>query len=55
MTGYIFQFMGGFISWRSCLLECTALSTTKVEYVVASEACKEVVWLSRLACDKGIP
>ena len=47
--------MGGAISWRSRLQECTALSTTELEYVTTSEACKEVVWLSRLACDMGIP
>ena len=43
--------MGGAISWRSCLQEYTAMSNTEVEYVVASEACKEVVWISRIACD----
>ena len=53
-SGYIFQFMGGAISWRSRLQKCTALSTTEAEYVAASEACKEAVWLSRLACDMGI-
>ena len=33
----------------------TTLSTIEAEYVAASEACKKVVWLSRLACDMGIP
>ena len=54
-SGYIFEFLGGAISWRSRLQESTALSTIEPEYVVASKACKEVIWLSRLACDMGIP
>ena len=40
-SGYIFQFMGGAISWRSHLQECTALSTTEVEYVAASKALRK--------------
>ena len=47
--------MGGVISLRSCLQECAALTTIEAEYFVASEACKEVVWLSILAWDMGIP
>ena len=47
--------MGGVIACRSCLQDCVALSTTEVEYVAASEACKEAIWLSRLASDMGIP
>ena len=43
ISRYIFQFIGGVISWRSCHQECTALSTTKAKYVVASEARKEAV------------
>jgi hypothetical protein len=54
-SGYIFQIMGGVIAWRSRLQDCVALSTTEAEYVAASEACKEAVWLSRLASDMGIP
>ena len=54
-SGYIFQIMGGVIAWRSRLQDCVALSTTEAEYVAASEACKEAIWLSRLASDMGIP
>ncbi|KAH7429742.1 hypothetical protein KP509_09G063700 [Ceratopteris richardii] len=54
-SGYIFHFAGGAISWRSRLQECTTVSTTEAEYVAASEACKEALWLSRLACDMGLP
>ena len=48
-TMLIFQFMGGAISQISHLQECIVMSTTKAKYVVASDARKEVVWLSRLA------
>ena len=30
------------------------MSTTKVEYIAASEACKEAIWLARLVRDLGI-
>ena len=53
--GYIFKFMGDAQSWRSRIKECTTLFITEPKYVASSEACKEVVWLSRLACDMGIP
>ena len=43
LWGTFFQFMGGAISWRSRLKECTTLSTAEAEYVAASKACKEVV------------
>lgn len=47
-SGYVFIFAGGAISWRSCLQSCTSSSTTEAEYVAASEASKEAIWLARL-------
>ena len=52
--GYVFIFTGGAISWRSRLQNCTPMSTTESEYTVASEACKEVIWLARLVGYLGI-
>ena len=40
-TGYCFKFGNGAISWKSKLQECTTTSTTKAEYVAASDATKE--------------
>ena len=48
-TEYCFKFGNGVVSWKSKLQECTTTSTTKAEYVVASDAAKEALWLGRLA------
>ena len=48
-TGYYFKFGNGAISWKSKLQECTATSTTEAEYVVASDAAKEDLWLGWLS------
>ncbi|MCO5555147.1 hypothetical protein L7F22_008689 [Adiantum nelumboides] len=53
-SGYDFTMVGGAFSWRSRLQTCVTQSTTEAEYIVASEACKEVVWLGRLVTDLGI-
>jgi hypothetical protein len=44
-SGYVFTLAGGAISWISKLQNIVALSTTEAEYVAASHACKEAVWL----------
>jgi hypothetical protein len=46
---YIFKYGNDAISWRSKLQDCTATSTTEAEYVAASNAAKEALWLTRLA------
>lgn len=51
---YIFTFARGAISWRSCLQDCTSLSTIEAEYVAASDASKEAIWLARLVGDLDI-
>ena len=53
-SGYVFIFTGGDVSWRSRLQNCTSMSTIESEYIAASEACKEAIWLARLVGDLGI-
>lgn len=48
VSGIVFMYSGGPISWASRRQECVSLSTTEAEYVAASEAARESVWLSRL-------
>ncbi|MCO5567131.1 hypothetical protein L7F22_020817 [Adiantum nelumboides] len=46
--------VGGAVSWHSRLPTCVTQSITEAEYVAASEACKEAIWLGRLVTDLGI-
>ena len=54
-SGYVFTLAGGAVSWCSRLQKLVALSTTEAEYISATEAAKEAIWLSRLAKDFGLP
>ena len=43
-SGYLITFAGGAVSWQSKLQKCVALSTTKAEFIAATEACKELLF-----------
>ena len=53
-TGCIFALGGGPVSWRSILQSTIALSTTEAEYMAATEAVKEAIWLKGLLGDLGV-
>ncbi|KAJ9566889.1 hypothetical protein OSB04_002855 [Centaurea solstitialis] len=46
-SGYLMTFARGAVSWQSRLQKCVALSTIEAEYMAATEACKELLWLKR--------
>jgi hypothetical protein len=52
-TGYVFTIGGTTVSWISKLQKVVALSTTEVEYVAATEASKEMIWLQRFMEELG--
>jgi len=52
-SGYVFNLFGGAISWMSKRQAVVALSTTEAEYMVATHASKEAVWLQRLCSGIG--
>ena len=52
-TGYVFTLAGGVISWMSKLQDTIALSTTEAEYIAASDAYKEEIWLKGLLDEIG--
>ena len=50
----MFTLGSGAISWRSIKQSCIADSTMEAEYVAASEAAKEAVWLKNILLDLGV-
>ena len=51
---FVFTLSSGAISWKSVKRFCIVESTMKVEYVVASEVSKEVVWLHKFLMGLGV-
>ena len=52
-SGYVIIFAGGAISWQSRLQKCVALSTTEAEFIAATEAYKEMLWLKKFLLELG--
>ena len=50
----MFTLGGGDISWRSVKQSSIADSTMEAEYIAASEAAKEAVWLKNFLLDLGV-
>ena len=48
ISGYVFLVNGGAISWSSKKQELVTLSTAESEYVAATYAAKEALWLRRI-------
>ena len=44
ITSYFFNLNGCCISWKAQLQPVVAFSTTKAEYITATEAIKEALW-----------
>ena len=44
-SGYVFLRAGGAVSWKSRKQQTVALSTAEAEYVAASAAAQEAIWL----------
>jgi len=53
-SGFVFTINGGAVSWKSSKQETVADSTTKAEYIVASEAAKEGVWIRNFLIELGV-
>jgi hypothetical protein len=53
-SGYVFNMFGGAISWMSKRQAVMALSTTKDEYMEATHASKEEIWLQIFCSSIGL-
>ena len=54
-TGWVFTLAGSPISWSSQRQKTAALSTCEAEYMAATEATKEAVWLKGLINELNLP
>jgi transposase InsO family protein len=53
-SGYVFMLGGACVSWSSRLQSVVAQSTMEAEYIAASMATKEALWLRNLLSDFGM-
>ncbi|GJX41947.1 retrotransposon protein, putative, ty1-copia subclass [Tanacetum coccineum] len=53
-TGYVFILNGGAVDWKSSKQSTTALSATEAEYIDASKAAMEAVWIRKFISGLGI-
>ncbi|KAL0394494.1 UNVERIFIED_CONTAM: hypothetical protein Slati_4415600 [Sesamum latifolium] len=44
-SGFVFKLNGGVIAWNSSKQDTTVDSTVEAEYIAASEAAKEAIWM----------
>ncbi|GJU23721.1 retrotransposon protein, putative, ty1-copia subclass [Tanacetum coccineum] len=53
-TGYVFVLNGGAVDWKSSKQSTTAMSAIESEYIAASEAAMEAVWIRKFISGLGI-
>ncbi|KAL0289079.1 UNVERIFIED_CONTAM: Retrovirus-related Pol polyprotein from transposon TNT 1-94 [Sesamum radiatum] len=53
-SGFVFKLNGGVVAWKSSKQDTTADSTTEAEYIAASEAAKEAVWMKNYIEELGV-
>ncbi|KAL0455286.1 UNVERIFIED_CONTAM: Retrovirus-related Pol polyprotein from transposon TNT 1-94 [Sesamum latifolium] len=51
---FVFKLNGGVVAWKSFKQDTTADSTTEAEYIAASEAAKETVWMKNYIQELGV-
>ena len=53
-SGFVFIMNGGAVVWKSFKQDTTADSTTEAEYIAASDAAKEAVWIRKFVAELGV-
>jgi hypothetical protein len=53
-SSFVFCLNGGAVSWESSKQNTVADSTIEAEYIAASEAAKEVVWIRNFVSELGV-
>ncbi|KAL0409640.1 UNVERIFIED_CONTAM: Copia protein [Sesamum radiatum] len=53
-SDFVFKLNGGVVAWKSSKQDTTLNSTTEAEYIAASEAAKEAVWMKNYIQELGV-
>ncbi|KAK8656121.1 hypothetical protein V6N13_108680 [Hibiscus sabdariffa] len=53
-SGFVFRLNGGAVSWKSSKQDTVDDSTTEAEYIAASKAAKEAVWIKKFVTELGV-
>jgi hypothetical protein len=53
-SGFVLYLNGGAVSWKSSKQDIVVDSTMEAEYIAASEAAKEVVWIRNFVSELGL-
>ncbi|KAL0283452.1 UNVERIFIED_CONTAM: Retrovirus-related Pol polyprotein from transposon TNT 1-94 [Sesamum radiatum] len=53
-SDFVFKFNGSVVAWKSSKQDTTTDSTTDAEYIAASEATKEAVWMKNYIQELGV-
>ncbi|KAL0420664.1 UNVERIFIED_CONTAM: Secreted RxLR effector protein [Sesamum latifolium] len=53
-SGFVFKLNGGVVDWKSSKQATTVDSTMEAEYIAASEATKEAVWMKNYIQELGV-
>ena len=53
-SGYVFMMNGGAVSWKSSKPHTMSASAKQAEYIAASDAANETVWIKNLLMDLGV-
>ena len=53
-SGFVFCLNGGVVSWKSSKQETVVDSMIEAEYIAASEAAKEAIWIRKFVSELGV-
>ncbi|KAL0409767.1 UNVERIFIED_CONTAM: Retrovirus-related Pol polyprotein from transposon TNT 1-94 [Sesamum radiatum] len=53
-SSFVFKLNGGVVAWKSSKQDAIADSTAEAEYIAASEAAKETVWMKNYIQELGV-
>ncbi|KAL0328090.1 UNVERIFIED_CONTAM: Retrovirus-related Pol polyprotein from transposon TNT 1-94 [Sesamum calycinum] len=53
-SGFVFKFNGSVVAWKSSKQDTTPDSITEAEYILASEAAKEAIWMKNYIQELGV-